>query len=177
MKASNLIRGLVTGMGLAVVSLPGFAMEQSTVIDAEVVDVQPQVEVVTERVPFESCRPEQVFVPERRGIASVVPTMVGALLGGSVANLLGRNSSKRGVITGAGAILGGTVGYQRHRRVNGDNGYYVTEDVCVTEYELRERERVDGYRVSYRFGDSVYQTQSDTDPGSTIAVRVRLEPL
>ncbi len=177
MRTPSSIYGIVATLCVAAHALPGMAMDQSTVVDAEVVDVQPLVEVVTERIPSETCRPERVFVPDRKRFASVIPTVVGALLGGSVANVLGRNSSKRGVITGAGAVLGGTVGYQRHRRENGDTGYYVTEEVCITEYELRERERVDGYRVSYRFGGSIYQTRSETDPGSTIPVRVRLEPL
>ena len=168
---------MLSALCLTAYSLPGLALQDSTIVNAEVVDVQPIVEVVTERVPFETCRPERVFVPERRGLGSVVPTVVGAVLGGTVGNVLGRNSSQRGIITGAGAVLGGTVGYQRDRRRNRDGGYYVTEDVCVTEFETRERERIEGYRVRYRYGDGVYQTRSVTEPGSTIAVRVRLEPL
>lgn len=177
MKTPRTIRQSLIALGLAASAAPGAVLGQSTVVDAEVVDVQPMVEVVTERIPYESCRPERVYVRDRNRFGAVTPTVVGALLGGSVANVLGRNSSKEDVITGAGALLGGTVGYERHQRRNADNGYYVTEDICTTEYEVRERERANGYRVSYRFGDSIYQTRSATDPGSTIAVRVNLEPL
>ena len=177
MNTSRPIITTLLTLGLTATALPGQAMNQSTVVQAEVVDVQPLVEVVTERIPYESCRPEQVYVPNQNRFGAVTPTVVGALLGGSVANVLGRNSSKQDVLTGAGALLGGTVGYRRHQRAADNNGYYVTEDVCTTQYEVRERERLDGYRVSYRFGDSIYQTRSATDPGSTIAVRVRLEPL
>ena len=67
--------------------------------------------------------------------------------------------------------------HQQRRRQQRDDGYYVTEDVCTVEYELRERERVSGYRVSYRYGDTIYETRTARDPGATIPVRVELKPL
>lgn len=177
MNISNVVPHRVAALGLALYALPGMATNQSTVVSAQVVDVQPLVEVVTERIPFENCRPERVFVAERKPLAAAIPTAIGAVIGGTVGRVLGRNSSSRDLITGAGAVVGGTVGYQRHRRTNNEEGYYVTEDVCVTEFEVRERERINGYRVSYRYGDEVYQTRAASDPGPTIPVRVRLEPL
>ena len=87
------------------------------------------------------------------------------------------NSSKEDVITVAGAVLGGTIGHNRAGRYGNNDGYYVTEDVCTTEYEYREHERINGYRVSYQYGDSIYETRTDRDPGATIAVRVNLQPL
>ncbi|MFK7830780.1 MAG: glycine zipper 2TM domain-containing protein [Congregibacter sp.] len=153
------------------------ATNQSSVIDAPVVDVQPIVEVYTQRIPHESCREERVRVVERGARRSATPTLVGAVLGGTVGSVLGRNSSRRDVIGGAGAILGASVGYDRSRRQAVNSSYYVTENVCTTEYELRERERTSGYRVSYRYGGGIYETRTDYDPGSTIAVRVKLEPL
>ncbi len=158
-------------------ALPALALNQGTVIEAPVVDVQPIVEVVRERVPYEVCREERVRVVERGWGGNVMPTVVGGLLGGAAGNILGRNSSKEDVITGAGAILGATIGHQRGQARRASDGYYVTEDVCTTEYELRESERVDGYRVSYRYGDAIYETRTRRDPGATIPVRVRLEPL
>jgi uncharacterized protein YcfJ len=163
---------LVTGL-----AMPPLAMSQTHVIDAPVVGVQPVVQVVRERIPYEVCREEQVRVADQRWGNAVVPSVVGGLLGGAAGNLLGRNSSSRDVITGAGAVLGATVGYQRSQARNRREAYYVTENVCTTEYELRERERIDGYRVSYRYGDSIYETRTDRDPGATIPVRVRPEPL
>lgn len=158
-------------------ALPAFAFGQSTVIDAPVVSVQPIVRVYSERIPYETCREERVRVVEQRPGIAVMPTIVGAVLGGAAGNILGRNSSKDDVITGAGAVLGATVANQRSQRQRRNDGYYVTEDVCTTEYELRERERTDGYRVSYRYGESVYETRMQREPGATIPVRVRLEPL
>lgn len=161
----------------SVLALPTLAASTSTLIDAPVVGVEPIVQVYRERIPFETCREERVRVVERGGGIAPMPTIVGAVLGGAAGNILGRNSSKEGVITGAGAVLGATIGNQRAQRDRGTGAYYVTEDVCTTEYELRERERVEGYRVSYRYGDDVYETRMDREPGVTIPVRVRLEPL
>jgi uncharacterized protein YcfJ len=158
-------------------ALPALAMGNSTVIDAPVVDVQPVYETISERIPYESCRQERVRVVERGGRRSLTPVILGAVVGGTAGSVLGRNSSRRDLITGAGALLGGSIGNDRRQHTRHDDGYYVTEDVCVTEYEYREQEQQRGYRVSYRFGDSIYTTRTRNQPGSTIAVRVSLDPL
>jgi len=157
--------------------LSAAALAQSTVIDAPVVDVEPVVEIVRERRPYEICREERVRVVETRGRDSVTPVILGAVVGGTVGSVLGNNSSRRDLITGAGAILGASMGNDRRRQSHRDHGYYVTEDVCTTEYEVHEREQIRGYRVSYQFGDSIYTTRMPTQPGPTIAVRVSLDPL
>lgn len=168
-------------VALVAVSLAGTAESRadsySRVIEAPVVSAEPIVQVYSERIPFERCRAERVRVVERGRGGSWTPTVLGAVVGGTVGSVLGDNSSRRDVITGAGAILGGSIGRDIGRRQQRDDGYYVTEDVCTTEYELREREEVTGYRVRYRFEDQIVETRTVTDPGATIAVRMRLEPL
>jgi uncharacterized protein YcfJ len=115
-------------------------------------------------------------VEQGRG-GSWTPTVLGAVVGGTLGSVLGDNSSRSDVITGAGAVLGGSIGRDIGRRQQRGDGYYVTEDVCITEYELREREEVTGYRVRYRYEDRILETRTATDPGATISVRMRLEPL
>lgn len=149
----------------------------SKVIEAPVVDVQPIVEVRTERIPVEHCRTERVRVVERGGNRSFTPAILGAVIGGTAGSVLGDNSSKRDIITGAGAILGASVGHDMGKRRRQNDGYYVTEDICSTDYEIRESEQVSGYRVRYRFDGSIYETRTVRDPGATITVRMRLEPL
>ncbi len=154
-----------------------FADTHSTVVDAPVVSTEPIVEVVTERIPHETCRKERVRVVERSRGNSATPALVGAVIGGAVGSVVGDNSHNKDIITGAGAVLGASVGNDVGRARRGDHVYYVTEDVCSVEYELREREQVSGYRVRYRFGDTIYETRTAYAPGETIAVRVALEPL
>jgi uncharacterized protein YcfJ len=166
---------LALALGLPAVA---FAQTQSRVIDAPVVAVEPLVEIVTERVPFETCRQERVRVVERDGPRSATPAILGAVLGGTLAGAAGDDTGYQGVIAGAGAALGASVGNDIGRRYQQrDGGYYVTEDVCTTEYEVRERERTGGYRVSYRYGDTIYETRTNRDPGATIPIRVQLTPL
>lgn len=161
---------------LTLVSPVTLAARSSTVIDAPVVASEPIVEVITERIPRELCREERVRVVERGGGHSATPALIGAVVGGAAGAVLGDNSSNKDVIAGAGAVLGASIGHDAgHRRK--EHSYYVTEEVCEVEYELREREQVNGYRVRYRFGDTIYETRRATAPGSTIAVRVQLEPL
>lgn len=155
------------------------------VIDAPVVSVEPIIAVVRDRVPQEVCREERVRVVDRGGwrggdYRSATPTILGAVLGGTVAGALGDDTGHQGVIAGAGALLGGSIGRDIGRNRTPryrDSGYYVTEDVCTVEYETLERERVDGYRVRYRYEGNIYETRSDRDPGETIPVRVQLQPL
>jgi uncharacterized protein YcfJ len=149
----------------------------SRIIEAPVVSAEPIVQIYSERVPYERCRAERVRVVDRGLGGSWTPTVLGAVVGGTVGSVLGDNSSRRDVITGAGAILGGSIGRDIGRRQQRDDGYYVTEDVCMTEYELREREEITGYRVRYRYEDRILETRTATDPGATISVRMRLEPL
>ena len=170
----------MTMIALALIPAAALADSRSTTIHAPVESVQPLVEIVTERIPYESCRTERVRVVERRpSMGTTMPTLVGGLVGGTVGRVIGHNSSNRGLITGVGAAVGAAVGHNSATRDyrNHDREYYDTEEICSVEYELRERERSNGYRVSYRFGDNIYTTHTRTEPGETIPVRVRLEPM
>jgi uncharacterized protein YcfJ len=99
------------------------------------------------------------------------------VLGGTLAGAIGDGSGHQGVIAGAGALLGASVGNDiaRSRRQAGD--YYVVEQRCTTEYERHEREEVTGYRVSYQYDGNIYHTTTRRDPGDTITLRMSLEPL
>jgi uncharacterized protein YcfJ len=161
---------------LAALPLSAAAQPGGTLIEAPVVDVQPVVRIVTERVPFESCYDERVRVDER-GRRSATPALLGGVLGGTLGGALGNGSGHQGVIAGAGALLGASVGNDiaRNRQTQGD--YYITEQRCSVEYERREREEITGYRVSYQYDGNIYQTTTRRDPGDTITLRMSLEPL
>jgi uncharacterized protein YcfJ len=149
----------------------------SEVINVPVESVSPILETVTERIPHEICRNERVRVERHGGGHSATPAIMGAVVGGALGSVLGDNSRHRGVITGAGALLGASVGHDVGHRRAATQVRYVTEEVCDVEYELREQERLAGYRVSYRFGDKIHEIRTDRDPGATIAVRVTHQPL
>lgn len=146
-----------------------------TSVEAPVVATEPIVETVTEKIPHETCRDETVRVVQAGGAHSATPSIIGAIIGGTMGGVLGQDSRHEPLILGAGAVLGASVGHDvSHAR--SARGYYVTEARCVVDYELREREQIVGYRVSYRYGDTIYQTRTRTHPGETITLRIEIEP-
>ncbi|TCO76710.1 glycine zipper 2TM domain-containing protein [Chromatocurvus halotolerans] len=160
---------------LALLPAVALADRQSSIVEAKVVSAEPIVRVVSERIPHEICREERVRVVER-GSRSATPGIVGAVVGGTVAGVLGRNSRYQPVIAGAGAVVGASVGSDIGRRRHHDS-YYMTEEVCSVEYQRREREEIDGYRVRYRYSGNIYETRTEREPGRTIPLRVEIQPL
>jgi len=145
-------------------------------VDAPVVSSEPIVEVITRRIPHEQCRDEQVKVVDSGATHSPTPGLLGAAVGGAVGGAAGQDSRFQPLIIGAGALLGASIGtdiaHQRSAR-----SYYVTEQRCGIDYELRDSERVVGYRVGYRYQDNVYYTRTATPPGDSIRLRVDVSPL
>ncbi len=146
----------------------------SSYINAPVVQSEPIVEVVTRKIPHESCRDEQVRVVNSGG-HSATPGLLGAVVGGVVGGAAGHNSRYQPVIAGAGALLGASIGTDMAHRQSAQ-AYYVNERRCSTEYELRDIERVVGYRVAYQYQGNTYYTRTDSAPGSTIRLRVDVTP-
>jgi uncharacterized protein YcfJ len=149
---------------------------QRTIIQAPVTAVEPLVRTVTRKIPHESCWDERVRVVQSGGNHSATPGILGAVIGGVVGGSLGHNSRYQPVIVGAGAVLGASVGHDFSHRKNSQN-YYVTEQRCEIDYELRDEEIVIGYRVSYLYGDSIYHTETRSPPGKTIRLRVDMSPV
>jgi len=161
---------------ITLLACTGAASAQPThYVDAPVVDVEPVVEVITRKVPHEVCRTERVKVVHSHGAHSATPGLLGAVVGGVVGGAAGSDSRYQPVIAGAGALLGASIGTDiAHRRAAQPR--YVTERHCGIDYELRDIERVVGYRVGYRYQDTVYYTRTVTEPGRTIRLRVDVSP-
>ena len=105
--------------------------------------------------------------PAGRGLATVVGGVIGAVagsrFGGGSGQLLG---------TAVGTMVGGVAG----RSVYDANHPVVrqgTVRVCDPA-PYAERERVDGYDVTYEYAGRTYRTHSDYNPGERI--RIRIEP-
>jgi uncharacterized protein YcfJ len=146
----------------------------SMYIEAPVVHTEPIVELVTRRIPHEYCRNEQVKVVTS-GAHSATPGLLGAVIGGVVGGAAGSDSRYQPVTAGAGALLGASIGTDYARRQS-SRTYYVEEPRCYTEVELRDMERVVGYRVGYEYQGNTYYTRIASAPGSTIRLRVDVSP-
>lgn len=162
---------------LALLVLPGAVLAQSSsYVEVPVVSSEPVVEVVTRRVPHEQCRDEHVKVVEPAAAHSPTPGLLGAVVGGAAGGAVGHDSRYQPLLIGAGALLGASIGTDA-AHAQAVQSYYLTERRCGIDYELRDSERVVGYRVGYRYAGDVYYTRTVTPPADTIRLRVDISPV
>lgn len=146
-------------------------------VDAPVVEVRPLIRIVEVSDPHRVCWDEEVehvVHDDRRGPST--GTVIGTVVGGAI----GRNASKgrnRAAATAAGAVLGAVIGRDISRAHRGPPRRVIsTERRCEVERNVREEERIEGYRVFYRYAGKTFETRTNRDPGETIRVRVQLAP-
>lgn len=156
---------------------------------AEVLRAEPLIRTVRTVEPQQECRREVRYVrtAERRagGPDSGAATLVGGVLGAVLGHQIGQRES-RGVGTVAGALIGGAIGHELARDpgrdglaadAREDDVRPVEAELCQTHSVARYEERVDGYRVTYRYNGHIFSTQLPRDPGGTLRVRVNVEPV
>lgn len=104
--------------------------------------------------------------PAGRSLATVVGGVAGAVLGSQVGGGSGRLLG-----TAVGTMVGGVAGRSVY---DANHGTYTQGSVrvCDPVTYRDERERVDGYDVTYEYGGRTYHTRSDYNPGDRIRVRV-----
>lgn len=149
-----------------------------SVLEVPVIASYPVYQTVVREEPQEQCHIEQVAKRHASG-QSATPAILGTIIGGALGNAVGSKKSNQRV----GAVVGGVLGYsigkdvgRRHAQRHGDTRYEERE-VCSTVYERVEEERLSGYDVSYAYGGQTYKTRMRRDPGSTMRVRVQVEPI
>jgi uncharacterized protein YcfJ len=154
------------------------AVAGSQIIEAPVTEVTKLIERVEERVPVETCHLQRVPVPHSKFSDGITPMLTGGLIGGAIGSELGRNSKRKSLIIGASALLGGSIGRDLYRSSHHHSSVrYRTQEVCETDYRIREYQQVTGYRVRYEYNGSVYETITDTHPGATMPLEVSVTPL
>lgn len=186
MKTNKLLWGL-TAMALMFTQqtfAQGYEVDGAFYDYAKVLDVEPIVSVIRVQTPQRECWEEQVVhrAPSRgyhAGAQSFTPAILGGILGGVVGNQFGHGSGKTALTVG-GALLGASMGNDLARRRHGAYGpgrsYTTTEEQCRVTNAYHEEERIDGYRVRYRYKGETFVTQLDHDPGPRLRVRVQLSP-
>ncbi len=146
---------------------------------ARVVDVEPIVRYFSVKTPHRECYDEVVYEYDRpwrrRGTAG--PTIAGAILGGVIGHQFG---SGRGndLATVAGAVIGSAIANDRASRRAYHHSEPSTRTVerCSVSYDYHEEERIDGYRVTYRYNGQRFTTRTRHHPGGRIRVRVNVTP-
>ena len=147
---------------------------------AKVISSRPIVNYVTVKTPVRECWEEmQYYTVDRRARVAGPGTLLGAIIGGVIGHQIG---SGRGndAATVAGTLIGAAIGNDSARRRHGD-AYGIERhsrpvERCETRYTEHREERIDGYRVTYRYNGQKYMTEMPYDPGSKIRVRVDIRP-
>jgi uncharacterized protein YcfJ len=169
---------------------------------AQVISAEPLVRQVRVTVPRRECYSETHYVPVNDGRyggrygrgngydvrqSTAGSMIVGGLIGAAIGHQIGNQQSRRtGAI--AGAIIGSAIGNEAAQRRGSYGSRYANDygqdelravegQRCETRNEEHVEERIDGYRVTYRYNDRTYTTQTARDPGSQIRVRVSVSPL
>ncbi len=142
---------------------------------AKVVQVEPIIRHVRVNTPREECWDEEVPV-YRSGYQSATPMILGGIIGGVVGNTMGKGRGKDAA-TVAGTVLGGSIGRDvGHKNRQPDEYRTVRETRCELVNDYREEERIEGYRVTYRYHGEEYVTRMPHDPGKKLRVRVSVRP-
>jgi uncharacterized protein YcfJ len=160
---------------------------------ARVTHVEPQIRQVRISVPRRECYEEAGYAPDygsgygpgyEQG-GGERPAAGGMILGGLIGAVIGHqfgHGHERGIGTVAGAVIGSAIGHDAatQRRGDGQYGYAPpraeSRERCETRYTEQVEQRIDGYRVSYRYNDRDYQTVLPYDPGARLRVRVTVRP-
>lgn len=145
---------------------------------AKVISAEPIINYVTVKTPVRECWEEmQYYSVDRNRGQRGGSTLLGAIIGGVVGHQIG---SGRGndAATVAGTLIGAAIGNESSRARHGSaierHGRPVER--CETRYRSHQEERIDGYRVMYRYHGQKYVTEMPYDPGNRIKVRVDIRP-
>ena len=129
---------------------------------AKVISAEPIVNYVTVTTPVRECWEEmQYYTVDRGREVRGGGALIGAVIGGVIGHQFGSGR-------------GSDAARERHG--------YVTErharpvERCETRYREHREERVDGYRVLYRYRGQKYMTEMPYDPGNRLRVRVDIRP-
>lgn len=141
---------------------------------AEVTRTEAIARTVRVNTPREECWEEQVPVRES-GYTSATPMILGGIIGGVAGHQVGKGRGND-VATVAGTILGGSIGRDVGAANRSDSVHSVAETRCRQVDDYREEQRVEGYRVFYRYNGNDYETRMPHDPGERIRVQVNVQP-
>lgn len=153
---------------------------------AEVIGVDPVMRQVRVVVPRRECYSETRYVPVHSrggGHQAAGPMILGGLIGAVIGNQIGNRDTHHAAAV-AGGLIGAAIGHDAAGRRVASRGGYGSEEVrpveterCEVRNEERVEERVEGYRVTYRYNGRTYTTRMSHDPGERVRVRVSIDAM
>lgn len=151
------------------------ASHEEDISYAKVVRSEPIIRHVEVSTPREECWKEAVHHRAEKDYTTG-RTILGGLIGAAIGNQIG---SGRGndAATVVGGLAGAAIGANSARKDRQTEDYVTHERRCRTVYETRTEERIEGYNVTYRYGDQTYTTRMPHEPGKRIPVHVAVTPV
>jgi len=166
---ASMVVGAVLGSVVAVGagSMAGYHYLAKGPEFAEVLNVKPVSETYT--VPREECFDQQVtHQAPAKDEHQLAGTVIGAVVGGLLGSQVGGGNGKK-VATVAGAAAGGYAGKKVQEGMQDQNTYTTVERICHTVQD--KKQKVVGYDVEYKLGDSIDVVRMDHKPDARIPVK------
>jgi len=139
---------------------------------ARVTNVEPVFRTIRINAPRQECWDEE-RTSYNPGYQSGTPTIIGGLIGGVIGNQFGKGHGKQ-VATVAGALLGGSIARDSQYQNSGGGHATTRVETCRTVDDYHTEERIEGYRVSYKYRGQIYTSRMNREPGKRVRVRVRV---
>ena len=139
---------------------------------AEVIDVKPLIRTVRVEIPVRECYERAVETRRDRRRGGLGRVLAGGIIGGVIGRQFG-DGSGRDAMTVLGSVVGAASASDERRHEREPR----VEKYCETTYEYEDRDRLEGFRVTYAYDGQTYTTRTETDPGDVIRVRVDVRPL
>ena len=163
----------------AAVNAGGHA-SSSYYVSAPVVSVSP---ITTERTishPVRQCTRQSSYADHgdyryerrHRNENLFLPGLFGGIVGGLIGNQFGGGSGKK-ALTIAGALAGSSIARDAARRNHETSR---PTEVCHTTYRTEVVRDVNAYDVTYEYAGQLFEKRMNEHPGSSVRVRVALEP-
>ncbi len=146
--------------------------DDSVVVRARVISVQPLIEYLPLPHEIRRCRDEalQRTPTSHSGGGALVGAIIGGVIGHNVCS-----PHNRGVTTAVGTMIGAGIGHQADRVHH--SPYRYTERHCEILTEYSEQPQLTGYRVHYRYRGEDFESVMDHDPGRFVPLRARYRML
>lgn len=143
---------------------------------AKVISADPIINYVNVSTPVRECWEEtEYYTVDRNRHNRRAGTFLGAVVGGVIGHQFGSGSGNDAA-TVAGTLIGAAIGNDAASEAYGVERRSRPVQRCETRYRQHQEERIDGYRVLYRYKGQKYMTEMPYDPGKRLRVRVDIRP-
>lgn len=141
---------------------------------ARVTHVEPIYRTVRVSTPQRECYQQPRHRSSYTTQQSYTSTIAGGIIGGVIGNQFGGGRGKT-AMTVAGTLLGGSVG--RDLGYQDTQQHYSREERCHVTERYHQEQRIDAYRVTYKYKGQHYTTKMNHYPGKRIPVAVSVQPI